>query len=216
MIRLIRFTLCLLCCCLISFNLYAQEKGEPKVTMKKKFTIKAGPNFLSLPYFSNTTQTFSGSTGFFAGSSFSVPGKHIGYRTEIIYSRQRYDFRSAMEWGNVTFNYLMLPQLITLNVGRRLQFHAGGQVAILLNANRKTSGISSVPDLTETEDYFNRLNYGFAGGLEVKPVAGLLIGGRYNLFFNMLKENQTVPEYMPSLSGNDKNGLVQLYVGYQF
>ena len=57
------------------------------------------------------------------------------------------------------------------------------------------------------------------GGLELKPVAGLFIGGRYNLFFNLLGNEPTTsayPSYVPDYSGNLKNGLLQIYAGYQF
>ncbi|HVF97671.1 MAG TPA: hypothetical protein VM871_10130 [Flavisolibacter sp.] len=111
----------------------------------------------------------------------------------------------------------MLPQLMTFNISRFLQLHAGGQIAFLLHADVDSSANpSSAPYLMAPKNYYNKINYGFAGGLEVKPFAGFLLGGRYNLFFNLLKEAHDSPAYLPAYSGNLKNGLWQLYVGYEF
>jgi hypothetical protein len=146
-----------------------------------------------------------------------VPTKGLGFRSEVIFSRQGYDYRTNTQTGNVKLDYLLLPQLTTLNIGRFLQLHAGGQMAFLLNAKVDSSANpSSVPNLEKAKDYFSKINFGFAGGMELRPFAGLLVGGRYNLFFNLLSDAQARPPYIPWYGGNLKNGLVQLYVGYQF
>ena len=53
---------------------------------------------------------------------------------------------------------------------------AGGQIGFLLNS-KLTEDIKD----TSITSLMNRTDYGFAGGVEVYPFKGLLIGGRYNL-----------------------------------
>lgn len=198
----------------------AQHTNSNPLTQgsKKRIGVKAGLNFLSL-----NTGSFEGnmdnSTGFVLGGYYAVPAKHIGYRSEIIFSRQGYDYRTAQQTGSVKFDYIMLPQLMTLNITRFFQLHAGAQMAFLLNAKVDSSANpSSVPTLAKAKDYFSKINYGFAGGLELRPFAGALIGGRYNLFFNLLEEENpsTYPPYIPRHNGSLKNGVWQIYLGYQF
>ncbi len=185
--------------------------------LKKRFGLKAGFNFLSLPQLKTADQSLHGNAGFFVGGYYSLPAKRIGYRSEIIFSRQGYDYKTATQTGSVMLDYIVLPQLIALNITRFVQLHAGGQMALLLNAGIDSSASpSSMPNLEKAENFYKKINYGVAGGLEVRPVAGLFIGGRYNLFFNLLKDAQARPGYVPDYSGNLKNGLMQLYIGYQF
>jgi hypothetical protein len=157
-------------------------------------------------------------TGFFMGGHYALPAKRFGYRTEILFSRQGYDYKTSSQTGGVMLDYLVLPQLTILNITRFFQLYAGAQVAFLLNTKVDSlPGPSSVPNLEEANDYFSKINYGFTGGLELKPLAGLLVGGRYNLFFNLLDDEKAVsPFYVPKYGGNLKNGMVQLYIGYCF
>lgn len=197
----------------------AQGKNDDEGfgSLRKKLGVKAGANFLSLPQLKTADQSLSGNAGFFVGGYFSLPAKRIGYRSEIIFSRQGYDYKTGTKTGDVKLDYIVLPQLMTLNITRFLQLQAGGQVSFLLNATVDSSGSSSPqPYIIAAKNYYNKLNYGFAGGLEVKPLAGLLVGGRYNLFFNLLREAQVSPAYTPDYSGNLKNGLIQFYIGYEF
>lgn len=184
--------------------------------MKQKFGVKAGLNFPSVSNFKSAGQAFEKGNGFMIGGYFASPSKRIGYRSELIFSRQGYDYRSSTQTGSVKLDYIVMPQLMTLNISRFLQLQAGGQLAILLSANVDSSANpSSVPNMEKAQDYFNRLNYGFAGGVEVSPVRNLSIGGRYNIFFNMLSHEQQYPVYIPNKK-NIKNGLLQLYLGYSF
>jgi opacity protein-like surface antigen len=197
----------------------AQEKENNDAfrQTKKQFGLKAGFNFLYLPTFKTSDQSFSSNTGFFVGGYYSLPAKRIGYRSEIIFSRQGYDYKTSTQSGSAKLDYIVLPQLMTMNITRFLQLHAGGQIALLLNAGvDSTANPSSTPSFERIKDYYTKLNYGFAGGVEIRPFAGLQVGGRYNLFFNFLSDAQSPPAYVPDYSGNLKNGLVQLYVGYQF
>ena len=197
------------------FAVHAQNNYS---SVKAKFGIAGGLNFLSINKIKSVDLSTKSNTGFFIGGHYSMPAKRFGYRTEVLFSRQGYDYQTNTQTGNVMLDYIVLPQLTTLNITKFFQLYAGGQVAFLLNAKVDSlASPSSAPNPAKAKDAFAKVNYGFVGGVELKPLAGLLVGGRYNLFFDMLGNAQTTsPAYVPKYNGNLKNGLVQLYVGYRF
>src|SRR5688572_2643824 len=67
---------------------------------------------------------------FLAGSSKTI----LSSRTEILYSRQGYNFSTNENTGVVDLSYLMLPQFMAINITKFVQLQLGGQIAYLLNA----------------------------------------------------------------------------------
>lgn len=204
---------------LLSLAALAQDKP------KKGFGLKAGVNFINVKNVSSISDANSTSkTGFMGGLFWAPPaGKVIGYRSELLFSRQGYDFKTASATGSMMMDYIMLPQLMTFNITRFVQLQAGGQISFLIRAKADSTSSSSVPATSkDAMDYYNKLNYGAAVGLEIKPVAGLFIGGRYNAFFGSLNEQASsgttpgLPSFIPKDGKKLKNGLVQVYIGYQF
>ena len=202
-------------CILISFTLasYAQGIG---------FGLKAGANFANVSDVSSLNNDTR--TGFMLGAFFSpaFSGKKIfGYRTELIYSEQGYDFSTQSATGKVKLNYLMLPQLTTINITRLVQLQLGAQISFLLDASvDSTSSSSSVSPFQKAIDYYNRLDYGLAGGIELHPYKGLLLNARYNL--GLSNNNRSgdplnlLPAYIPPKGTGFKNNVVQLSAGYRF
>jgi hypothetical protein len=142
--------------------------------------VKAGLNFANVTNTSGFTN--SSRTGYLIGGYFS-PGtkKLLGFRSELILSRQGYDYKTNTNTGTVNLDYLLLPQLIILRFTKKFQVHAGGQIAFLLNANvDSTNGNNS----SSLFNYFNRFDYGLVGGAEVSPISGLFIGARINVGLN--------------------------------
>ena len=176
--------------------------------------LKAGLNFANI---SNASQIKAGNrTGYMLGGYItSKPKKFFGYRSEFILSRQGYDYKTNTNTGTVTLDYLLLPQLITLNFGKRVQLHAGGQVAFLLNAKVDSSNRNNSGSLF---NYFNRFDYGLVAGAEIFPISGFFIGGRINISFkNVNKERPpggNWPDFIPIPDA--KNNVVQLYAGWRF
>jgi len=176
--------------------------------------LKAGLNFANI----TSTAGFSNSsrTGHMVGGYIAPKAKKLfGFRSEIILSRQGYDYKTNTNTGNVNLDYLLLPQLLTINLGKRIQFHAGGQIAFLLNANVDSTGGNTNNGLL---DYFNRFDYAAAGGIEIFPISGFFVGGRINISFNSINEEPPIggnwPSYIPRLTA--KNNVVQLYAGWRF
>ena len=186
--------------------------------LRAQIGLKGGINFANITKVSSINN--STNTGYAFGLFMAPkPRGLFGFQSEIEYSRQGYNFDSNTNSGNVNLDYLILPQLSTINITRFVQIQIGAQVAFLLNAKASESNAGS-GSYDKLLNYYNRFDYGLAGGLEIHPFKGLLVGGRYNLSLgNMYKNLQTsspgtVPSFIPSV--NVKNNVLNLYLGWHF
>ncbi len=171
--------------------------------------LKAGLNFANVTNASEIKA--SNRTGYMLGGYISPKAsKTLGYRSEIILSRQGYDYKTGSNTGKVDLDYLLLPQLITLNFTKFVQVHAGGQIAFLLNAEVDSTGNSNGGSLL---DYFNRFDYGLAAGAEIFPFKGLFIGARINISLNSVSAEGTRPNFIPDIDA--RNNVVQVYAGWR-
>jgi hypothetical protein len=176
-----------------------------------KIGLKAGLNFANVSNSGGINA--SNRTGYMLGGYISPkPKGFLGFRSEIMLSRQGYDYKSGTNTGKVNLDYLLLPQLITLNFTKKVQLHAGTQLAFLLNANVDSTGSGS----GSLFDYFNRFNFGVVGGIEVSPLFGFFVGGRMNYSINNTNKSTSSgsPDYIPKV--DFKNNVVQVYVGWRF
>ena len=215
----------LLAAIIFCLTVSAQQNPSSKNAQPVKklgFGLKGGVNFANV---TNTSSINAESrTGYmvagFLSPQFS-PGQ--GFRTEIVFSQQGYNFKTNTNEGNVKLNYILLPQLYTFNLGKVIQLQVGGQVAFLLNAV-----VDSLQTVTgsnayqKASDYYNKFDYGMAAGFELYPSKGLLIGARYNLSFaKTYKEQESnpglpMPAFIPPPGTNGKNNVVQVFAGYRF
>ena len=179
--------------------------------------LKGGLNFANV---TNASSINNGNrSGFVLGLFLAPQTKSIlSSRTEIEYSKQGYSFASGSKTGNVNLQYILIPQMMGINITKFVQIQAGAQMAFLLNAkadSTNTNNGMSGP-YSSVMNYYNKFDYGFAGGAEIHPFKGLLIGGRYNISFAKLyKDIQSGQS--PSFSAADaKNNVVQLFAGWTF
>ena len=177
--------------------------------------IKGGLNFANVTSASSiNNESQSG----FAGGVFLAPKPKglFGFRTELIYSKQGYNFESNTNTGNVNLDYILLPQLAAINLTKFFQIQLGMQMAFLINAQAEESNSSSTTE--KIMDYYNKIDYGFAGGLEIHPIAGLLIGARLNIsiadLYKNMEDMANPPSFIPDV--NVKNNVLNLYVGWHF
>jgi len=209
---------------LLFINMEAQKKDSSNTTKNAKrngIGIKAGLNFANVTNVSSING--SSQTGFHAGLFFGSFNKSIiGFRTELMYSRQGYGYSSDSSKGAIKLDYITFSQLLAINVTRYVQIQVGAQIGYLLHAanNTESTGIASADKIIS---FYNRLDYGFGGGVEIHPIGGFLIGARYNISLsNLYKESSfTDPNNnsssVPYNSGiNFKNNVVQIFVGYRF
>ncbi len=216
----------LLCLSLFTSVCIAQYSENKSSSVKNKnnnnrakIGIKAGYNWSYITA-SNTAINFNNTSGYMFGAFLAPPSKSFfGYRTEIIYTHQGYSFADGVS-TKVSNNYIYLPQLTTFSIGKFFQLQVGFQAGILLNAKASTNDKdSSITDL------MNRYQYGIAGGIELNPIAGLIIGGRYNIDLGNMYKNYNVntmsappPSPLPfdPSTVNLKSGTIQIFVGYKF
>jgi len=192
--------------------------------MKPKIGLKVGYNYAKVVG-TNTSYSPGSNNGFMISGFFSPAIKSgIGYRTEIIFSRQGFSFDESGKVQNVNEDYIYMPHLTTFTIAKKVQLQAGGQIGYLVNAKTLSSS-SSGTGSDHTMDYLNRLDYGFAGGVEVYPFKGLLLGGRYNVSMGNIYKNYssgsgaTAPPSPFPFNPSDvkgKNAVVQFFVGYRF
>jgi hypothetical protein len=177
--------------------------------------LKAGINFANVTNASSLNE--SNRSGFNVGVFISPPSKSIiSSRTELLFSRQGYNYKTATNSGNVNLDYIMLPQLMAINVTKLLQLQLGAQVAYLLNAKVDSSNTTGSNPYANLMDYYNRFDYGFGVGAEVHPFKGLLFGVKYNISLGKLY-NDAYSGRMPSFASIDaKNNLVQIFTGWRF
>jgi hypothetical protein len=145
---------------------------------------------------------------------------------ELIYSKQGYDYKTNTNSGTVDKQYLMMPMLTAINLGKFAQLSFGAQTAILLNAkadSTSSSGTDPNNPYGGMMDMMNKFNYGLVGGLEFYPFKGIVIGGKYNMSFgdmyksmpaNSSPSPSPMPSFLPAMDA--KNNVVQLYLGYRF
>ncbi|MGZ5134306.1 MAG: porin family protein [Flavitalea sp.] len=187
--------------------------------------LKAGVNFANVTNASSINN--DSRTGFNVGIFYSPgSGGVIGSHTELLFSRQGYDYKSGTNTGTVDLDYIMLPQFMAINITKYVQIQVGFQIAYLLNAkvdsSNDVSGGASNP-YGDIMDIYNRFDYGLGGGLQVHPVSGLIVGARVNFSLNTLYEDPSTysnggtpptSSFIPKV--DVKNNLFQLYAGWRF
>ena len=119
-----------------------------------------------------------------AGVFLAPPSKGVmGFRTELIFSRQGYIYTTNTNTGIVNLDYILLPQLMQINITKFFSIQVGAQMAFLINAkaDSTTTAAEPVAPYGGIMDFYNKFDYGFAGGIEIHPFKGLLVGARYNI-----------------------------------
>ncbi len=185
--------------------------------MFSQLGVKAGINFANVT--SAESINTSSRTGYHMGIFFSGSFKSIlSSRTELMYSRQGYNFSSSSNTGNVNLDYLILPQLFAINITPLIQLQAGGQIAYLLTAEVDSTSISTGNQSADKIlDIVNRIDFGLGGGVEVHPLQQLVVGARINFSLGRLyKEPEAGEAYSFIPDVNTKNNLFQVYAGLRF
>lgn len=189
-----------------------KEKREPRFGIKAGYAInKIAEN--------KTSFDPAGKSGFMASAFFSPVTKNgLGYRSEIVFSRMAHTLVDGDASNKVTTDYIYLPQLTTFTIAKVVQLQAGGQVGFLVKAaGKKTNDGSSSNGIM---DFMNRIDYGFAGGIEIYPVKRLIIGSRYNIslgnMYKKMEEGDISPLPFFPTDIKSKNAVIQFFAGFRF
>ncbi|RYZ30533.1 MAG: PorT family protein [Chitinophagaceae bacterium] len=196
-----------------------QEQLKEAKAMTPSFGIKAGYNVAKL---TGSTPNYSPDTknGFMVAAFFAPASRSgIGYRSELVFSRQGFGFDESGKKTSVVSDYLYLPQFTTIGITKFVQLQVGGQIGYLLKSSKQATASSDV-DITS---WANRLDYGAAFGAEIYPIKSLIIGGRYNMSFgSAYKVNAVstspIPNPLPFNPDDvkSKNAVINFYVGFRF
>ena len=176
--------------------------------------IKAGLNFANVSKASSINN--SSRSGFHVGIFLAPSSKKIlSSRTELIFSRQGYNYKTNTNTGNVNLDYIQMGQLMSINITKFFSLMFGAQTAYLVSAQVDSSNSGSSIE-NNIMSLSNRIDYGYAVGVEVHPVMGLIIGARYNVSLaKVYKDLQSFQR--PSFTSADaKNNIVQLFAGWRF
>jgi hypothetical protein len=182
--------------------------------------FKAGLNFANVTKASSINN--SSRTGFNAAIILAPASKSIiSSRTELIFSRQGYNYKTNTNTGNVDLDYIMLPQYMCINITKYFQIQLGAQMAYLLNAKVDSgahTGNSADPS-SKIMNMYNRFDFGYGGGIEIHPVGGLLIGARLNVSLGKLYKDPssftgTPSDFIPKV--DVKNNVFQVFMGWRF
>jgi Outer membrane protein beta-barrel domain len=188
---------------------------------KPEFGVIGGANFANVTGTSSISR--SNSSGYMFGVFMAPPSKGIlSKRIEFLFSRQGYDYKTNTNTGSVDLNYIMVPTLTGIKIGKFALIQAGLQTAILLNAKADTSSNQSAagqpPGMMNMMSMMNRFNWAAAAGLQIYPFKGIIIGARYNIALNQtykeMDPNNPMSSIIPDV--DVKHNLVQLFLGYKF
>jgi hypothetical protein len=185
--------------------------------LRAQIGIKAGFNYANVSKASSINS--SSHSGFHVGLFLAPASKKIlSSRTEILFSRQGYNYKTSTNTGNVNLSYVQMGQLMSINITKYFSLMFGAQTAYLVSAQvdstaNSNTGNSSVDNMM---NLMNRIDYGYALGAEAHPFKGLIIGVRYNVSLaKVYKHLQSFQK--PSFTSEDaKNNVVQISVGWRF
>lgn len=179
--------------------------------------LKAGLNFAKVSKSSDINFNSSNRSGFHAGLFLAPASKKIiSSRTEILFSRQGYDYKTGSNTGNVNLDYIQMGQLMSVNITKYFSLMFGAQTAYLISAQVDSSNNTGNATENKIMDLYNRIDYGYALGAEIHPVAGLIIGARFNVSLAKVYKD-LLSAQKPSFTSEDaKNNVVQISVGWRF
>ena len=177
--------------------------------------IKAGLNFANVSKASSINS--SNRSGYHIGLLMAPASKKIiSSRTEVLFSRQGYNYKSSTNTGNVDLSYIQMGQLMSINITKYFSLMFGAQTAYLVSAQVDSSNGGNNSTENKMMGLMNRVDYGYALGAEVHPFKGIIIGVRYNVSLaKVYKDLQSFQK--PSFTSEDaKNNVVQISAGWRF
>jgi opacity protein-like surface antigen len=194
----------------------AQQTGEQAKKYGSQFGIRGGYNIPRMTGEKNTNLKPTDKNGFTVSVSYSPRAKKgLGYRSELVYSSQNFSFTSDGKKTAIKQQYIYLPQFTTFGIGKFVQLQVGGQIGFLVNAKQESTGKKEESILSA----MNKLDYGAAGGLEIYPFKGIIIGGRYNMNFGKdYKSSTSAINPLPFNPSEVKrsSAVINFYLGYKF
>jgi hypothetical protein len=194
-----------------------QQQTASESSLSPKFGVKGGINLSNL--YEDEADDENVKLGFNLGLYAKLPvTRGFSIQPELIYSGKG----SKLTYNNIllgkgeyrfNLNYVELPVLAVINLGKNLNLQAGPYIAYLASANIKdmdnNGNITGATDLKA--DNFNRFDYGVAGGLGL-DVQNFTIGARYNYGLQEIGDEGVSGR----LTRNSKNSVLSVFIGFGF
>lgn len=186
------------------------------------FGVKGGLNLTNLLVEEDNIDKRGWKAGYHAGLFVKVPlSTVLAIQPEVLYTTagSRFTYGGPVSGpgpGVIRFNlnYVQAPVLFVVNIGA-LNVHAGPYAAYLLRANVKNLEEGDFPDagaaLNLNENDFQRLDYGLAAGVGF-DMQNIKLGVRYNYGLHQTGDGGIAGR----LTGNARNAVAQVYVGFGF
>jgi hypothetical protein len=200
---------------------YNAADAKAAQDLKPKFGIKGGYNIAKITG-SSTNFSPDAKNGFTVAAFYSPSAKPgLGYRTELVFSRQGFEFTESGKTGAVTNDYVYMPHFTTFGIGRFFQVQVGGQIGYLLKSSKQAPSEEKSQDITS---FASRLDYGAAAGVELYPVKHLILGARYNVSFGNAYKQTSANNNMPSpfplpfnpADVKGRNAVINIFAGIRF
>src|SRR5688500_13536011 len=113
--------------------------------------IKAGYNYANVSKASDIGS--NSKSGFHVGIFLDpVSKKVLSSRTEVLFSRQGYNYKTHSTTGEVNLDYIQMGQLLSINITKYFSLMFGAQTAYLISAqvdssNNENSGDNKLMEL---------------------------------------------------------------------
>ena len=185
------------------FSVTAFSQEEVKSSSDAKFGIKGGLNYATVTK-GDFEDGLDPRTSFYIGFVSEIPlvANAISLQPEMLYSRQGFENNFVLLGTDYKeeyqVDYINIPVLLKLHVGKTLSFEVGPQFGLKINEK-------VVRNNSEVEvDNINAFDTALAGGVSLN-FKEFFISGRYTYSLNEIIEDS-----------NSKNSVFQIGAGFRF
>lgn len=202
-----------------SVSVFAQQQQTTaEHSLSPKLGVRGGVNLSNM--FVNDVSDENMKVGILLGVFAKLPlTKGFSIQPELNYSskgaKETYDnFLEGEGEYRFNLNYIELPVLGVINLGKNFNIHAGPYISYLASVNIKDMNddgtIEEIAELN-AED-FNRIDYGLAGGLGI-DIQNFSIGARYNYGLREIGKSGSLSG---ELTKDSRNSAISLYIAIGF
>lgn len=137
---------------------------------------------------------------------------YFALQPELLYSTKGTQFRHdgvLDQTAKFNLNYLDLPVLAVIKLGRSAEIHLGAYASYLLGANITYDGNLDAGSESLDRDNFKSIDFGLVGGFALN-FNSAQVGTRYNLGLAKIAEGATAE----AILGDAKNSAAQVYAAF--
>ena len=175
---------------------FTNVQAQTNDSSNAQIGVKGGVNFSNM--YTEDVDDNNVLTSFNAGFYASIPlTDFIAIQPEFLYSRKgaelEYDNVFATGKAKYKLNYIEVPVLVKVNIGKNFNVHAGPYFAYLIDAqvtNETDGGTFDFEDNFDNDD-FNKFDVGLSAGLGF-DFESIGIGARYNYGLSTVGKERSV------------------------